>query len=142
MANTPLCADSLWTVTATSENAVFESVDRVVRATQPPVNRIERRKCQRTPFPHLLTLTPVANDRIIQVGEPIAVVGKQLSPGGLDFYHCQPIDHRRVIVSFDDMPWDVNLVLSINWCRFLKPGWYDSGGRFTHIVSARQDGDA
>ena len=29
----------------------------------------------------------------------------------------------------------VEFLIKINWCRFLKSGWYDSGGKFVKLVA-------
>jgi hypothetical protein len=102
-------------------------------------NQPERRQRARHPFPRLMSLTPLADHALAQAANPLVVVGKNLGLRGLDFYHCQPLPYRRVIVSFDDMPGPVHLVLLISWCRFLRPGWYDSGGRFIQVVSPTPD---
>ncbi len=123
-----------WTVTETSETAVCDLVQRILTESAPSQHQPERRRHKRHPFPSLVTLTPIDPQEIRQVDEPLVVVGKNLALRGLDFYHNEPIPCRRAIISFDEMPWEVHLVLLVSWCRFLRPGWYDSGGRFTHII--------
>ena len=39
--------------------------------------------------------------------------------GGVALLRAESVDH---------------LMLRITWCRFLRPGWYDSGGHFIRIV--------
>ncbi len=133
------CTDLGWSVSNNSEKGVCDLLQRVLKASEPQLNRPERRLYQRHPFPCLLTLTPIADKEIKVVDEPLVVVGKRLALRSLEFYHCGALPYRRVIISFDEIPWDVHLVLLVSWCRFLRPGWYDSGGRFTHVVTpARQ----
>lgn len=95
----------------------------------------ERRRDKRIAFPHLLTLTPLAEHDQRTIAEPVTVVGKYLAARGLDFYHHDTFPYKRAVVSFDQgLGEGIHLVVRISWCRFLRPSWYDSGGRFTHIV--------
>lgn len=126
-----------WVVLEHTEDAVSEFVTRILKLTsEPSPPLVERRRNKRTTYARLLTLTPL-HDNVLQVaGECVTVVGKHLAPGGLDFYHVDPLPFKRVIVSFDEsLALDKHFVLDIGWCRFLRSGWYDSGGRFTHIVT-------
>ena len=113
---------------------IQDVVERLFRSQGKPP-RHERRKDKRIPFPHLLTLTPLAEKQHRTIGEPVTVVGKYLAARGLDFYHHDTLPYKRAVVSFDHGSGEgIHLVLRISWCRFLRPSWYDSGGRFTHIV--------
>ena len=125
-----------WTVRSKSDEAIAEFAERVQTLTRPVLTR-ERRNDSRAPFPYLLTLTPI-DDLVIEVtGDPVTVAGKHLATRGIDFYHSFPLPFKRAIVSLDGDSFDLDahFVLNITWCRFLRPGWYDSGGRFTHILS-------
>ncbi len=124
-----------WRITDSPNKSVDDIVQGVLKAAEPPWNRPERREQRRYPFSRLLSLTPITEDDLAPIGPPLTVIGKNLALRGLDFYHTEPLTHRRMIVSFDDTPGDVHLVLIVTWCRFLRPGWYDSGGRFTHVVT-------
>jgi hypothetical protein len=115
---------------------IRERVEQILRAVESTTTQhAERRRHKRYPFPHLLTLTPVGNDALKPIAEPMVVVGKDLSVSGLHFYHRSPLPYRRAIVSFDDLPIDIHLLMIASWCRFLRPEWYDSGGKFTHLVT-------
>lgn len=96
---------------------------------------MERRRETRYPFPYLIRLTPVGADGATPSGESIAVVGKHLSVKGLGFYHPKPLSYRRVIATID-MGKDrtLDFLVDLNWCRFTKHGWYESGGRFLQAV--------
>ncbi len=96
---------------------------------------VERRREQRYPFPHLIHLTPVNGDGQTPEGESIVVVGKHLSERGLGFYHAKPLSHRRMIASLEagNGQW-IAFLIDLNWCRFTKQGWYESGGRFLRSV--------
>jgi hypothetical protein len=95
---------------------------------------VERRKETRYPFPYLIHLTPVAEDGITPEGESIAVVGKHLSERGLGFYHPKPLSYRRMIASFECHGQWLGFLIDLNWCRFTRQGWYESGGRFLQTV--------
>ena len=101
-----------------------------------PKNEVlERRRDSRYPFPYLIHLTPVADDGSTPCGESIVVVGKHVSQRGLDFYHPKPLPFRRMIASLEGTrgQWFAFLI-DVNWCRFTKQGWYESGGRFLDAV--------
>ncbi len=95
----------------------------------------ERRRDTRYPFPYLVHLTPVGDDGATPEGEPIVVVGKHLSERGLGFYHPKPLPYRRMIASLQAVngQW-IGFLIDLNWCRFTKQGWYESGGRFLESV--------
>jgi hypothetical protein len=120
-----------------SDEVIRRQVWGVLVGAQPSGRVVERRTDQRYPYPHLLYLTPVAEDGITAAGESVVVVGKTLSERGLGFYYQQPISHRRMIASLEssEMRWAAFLI-DITWCRFTRYGWYDSGGRFVQAVSS------
>ena len=104
---------------------------RVLGALSPRDNPIERRGRRRYPYPYLVHLTPVAEDGLTPQGDPVVAVGKHLSEQGLGFYHTGPLPYRRMIASLET-PGGTRLdfLIDLTWCRFLKQGWYESGGRF------------
>lgn len=91
----------------------------------------EKRRQRRYAFPHLVYLTPVAEDGQTPRGDTVVAAGKHLSEGGIGFYHSQPLSDRRVIVTLElphgERP---SFLLELRWCRFIRHGWYESGGRF------------
>jgi hypothetical protein len=98
----------------------------------------ERRQSKRQAFPYLVELVPI-DDRNRPCGDSLLVLGKHLSDQGLDFHHQGPLPHRRFRASLetgDVQP--VQLVLEVRWCRFIKRGWYESGGRFLRVVSSAE----
>jgi len=98
---------------------------------------MERRRDSRYPFPYLIHLTPVGNDGMTPEGETVVVVGKHLSERGFGFYHQAPLPHRRMIASLETKQghW-LGFLIDLNWCRFTKGGWYESGGRFLQAVNS------
>ena len=96
----------------------------------------ERRHTKRQAYPYLIELVPV-NDKHEPCGESLLVLGKHLSDHGLDFYHQGPLPSRRFLARLDTGDVEpVQLVIEISWCRFIKRGWYESGGRFLRLVPA------
>ena len=74
-----------------SDESVRRQVWEILARLYPPGKTTERRIDQRFPYPHLLYLTPVANDSLTPVGESVVVVGKHLSEHGLGFFYQQPM---------------------------------------------------
>jgi len=119
----------------TAEDPVQETVRLLLESRFRLTNHNERRRFERHPFPYLIRLVPVGENDCTPSGEPIVVVGKQLSEQGLDFYHSQPIPFRRAIASLQTRSgqW-LSFLVELTWCRFTEHGWYDNGGRFLQVV--------
>lgn len=125
-----------WVFAGRTDTAVRQLVSGIVDSIGLRTVQSERRLDKRVPFPFLLRLTPITSGEEFQVqGEPVDVVGKSLAERGLTFYHSQNLPFRRAIATFESEDFDpAHLLLNISWSRFLRPGWYDSGGRFTHVL--------
>jgi hypothetical protein len=117
------------------ENDVRAQVWALLTVLYPHHELVERRRENRYPFPFLIHLTPVAEDGTTAEGETLVVVGKHLSERGLGFYHPCPLPHRRMIASLETTAgrW-LGFLIDLNWCRFTKQGWYESGGRLLQSV--------
>jgi hypothetical protein len=117
------------------DEVVRRQVWGALTALYPQGRVVERRTDPRFPYPHLLYLTPVADDGITPSGESVIAVGKSLSERGLGFFYHQPLVHRRMIVSLEtsDLQW-AGFLIDLTWCRFTHYGWYESGGRFLQSV--------
>ena len=91
-------------------------------------------------MPVLFQLTPLDEN-----GEPVelaalTVVGKNISRRGLSFYHNEPLLYRRAMITVDHAGFDgFSAEIDISWCRFAKPGWYESGGRLLALTHAQPD---
>lgn len=117
-------------------DAVAQHVDRLLVRLHPTVT-FERRGTERMALPLLLRLVPLDEVHEPLEGAAVTVVGKNISRRGLSFYHEQPIPYRRALVTAqvpDGEPFVAEI--DIGWCRFTKPGWYESGGRLVTIVPA------
>ncbi len=95
----------------------------------------ERRRERRDPFGYVMRLTPL--EGASPVGEPMYVVGRNLTPFGVGFEHPAPLPHRRVRLTAADAALedlglgDLEIEVVLRWCRFLEAARYESGGRIT-----------
>jgi hypothetical protein len=122
---------------ATVDPAIRSGVQSLLASYYPDGLVVERRHERRFPYPHLVYLTPLAEDGSTPDGDSIVVIGKHLSEGGLGFFHQGPLPCRQATVSLEmaDGHW-FGLVIDLTWCRFTRHGWYESGGRFLRAVPA------
>jgi hypothetical protein len=127
-------------VVSVQESLIREQTLRAAHVAQPDDPRRDRRLLQRIPYARLLSLTPVDDDNLTACGEAVYVVGKHLSPQGIDFFHHEPISQRLAVASLENGPdqW-LHLLLRITWCRFLRANWYDSGGHFLKIMECSDE---
>jgi hypothetical protein len=116
--------------------SITKQIEALLARLNPPVT-VERRSDERVAVPVLFQLTPLDEN-----GQPVelaalTVVGKNISRRGLSFYHNEPLLYRRAIVTVDHAGFDgFSAEIDISWCRFAKPGWYESGGRLLGVASA------
>ena len=118
-----------------TDDEVRAQVWGLLTTLYPRNDLVERRHDNRYPFPCLVHLTPVGPDGHTPEGETVVVVGKHLSEHGFGFFHQAPLPHRRMIASLESSRghW-LAFLMDVNWCRFTKAGWYESGGRFLETV--------
>lgn len=105
------------------------------QALQRPV-KFERRDYGRIPLPLLLRVTPLdqTGHRLDQLA--LTVVGKDISPSGISFFHELPLPHRRVVVTFEHPNVGAfTLKVDLGWCQFIGAGWYISGGRLLRSLA-------
>lgn len=65
---------------------------------------------------------------------PINVKCRNLSLGGIGFFHTEPLPLRNVLVRLDfksDLP---AIATKLLWCRCLTTDWYEIGGTFVETV--------
>jgi hypothetical protein len=113
------------------DDEVRAQVLGLLSALYPRNDLMERRRSNRYPFPCLMHLTPIDRSGTALVDQTVVVVGKHLSETGCSFYHQSPLPHRRMVASLETSRghW-LGFLIDVNWCRFTKDGWYESGGRF------------
>ena len=117
------------------ERALARQVQELVGRLRPEVT-VERRHEERVAIPLLFRLTPLNNRHEPVPEDAITVVGKDISSRGLSFFHEQPLTYRRAIVTLEHPeigPFAAEV--DVNWCRFTRPGWYESGGRLVRSVN-------
>jgi hypothetical protein len=120
------------------ERALAQQVQELVARLRPEVNH-ERRHEIRVAVPLLFQLTPLNSSHEPVWEDAITVVGKDLSRRGLSFFHEQPLTYRRAIISLEHPDFGrFAAEIDINWCRFTRPGWYESGGRLVRSVKVEE----
>ena len=130
-------AHAVGVATGVPETSVRESARGLLSRLFPQRKAVERRKEQRYAYPHLIVLTPLAADNKTPTEETIVVAGKHLSESGLGFFHPSPLPYRRMIASLETPEGGrMAFVMDLNWCRFSRHGWYESGGKFIEVVES------
>ena len=122
-----------------TDDEIREISEQLAQSVRPVWGDRGRRSQERVPFPRLVECNALEDDGMTLNGDRFYVVGKNLAPLGFDFFHQAPIPNRYAIVT---MPLGQHLItfqIKISWCRFLKPGWYDSGGRFVKVLDRRRE---
>ncbi len=116
-------------------------VEALLASLQPTVAR-ERRRDDRCPIPVLFKLTPLVLDGRPYPHEAAIVVGKNISRRGVCFFHEQRISHRRAILELVQPGMaEFAVEIDVTWCRFTKPGWYESGGRLVRTANRTSSQD-
>jgi hypothetical protein len=117
------------------ERTLARQIQELVTRLRPEVT-VERRHEVRVAVPLLFRLTPLNSDREPVYDDAITVVGKYISRRGLSFYHEHPLTYRRAIVALEHPVFGrFAAEIDVNWCRFTRPGWYESGGRLVRSVN-------
>lgn len=123
-------------IVASDDASISEASRQIAQLSLPPSGNLGRRAHERVAYSKLIRMIPLDNDDLEPLATPIHVVGKHLATLGLDFFHREPIPQRFAIVSLETgLEKSVEFLIKINWCRFLKTGWYDSGGKFVKLVA-------
>jgi hypothetical protein len=117
----------------TDRAALARQIQTLVARLHPTVT-LERRRSDRLSVPIMFRLTPLTDDGQAIAGESITVIGKNISRHGLSFYHAVPVTYRRARISVENIDVAFAVEIDINWCRFSKPGWYESGGRLIAAI--------
>jgi hypothetical protein len=114
--------------------ALAQMVESLLDRLRPAVT-FERRAHERRSLPVLLTLVPLDAERRPLPDAAVTVVGRDVSRRGLSFFHERPLACRRAIVLLAH-PEVAQFAaeIDVTWCRFTKPGWYESGGRLLRVV--------
>jgi hypothetical protein len=113
------------------DSEVWARILKRLDASDPQQDQDERRRDSRYPFPRLMYLTPVDENGRTAAGDPIIAAGKDLSEGGLGFYHPEPLPSRRMIASMQtgNGHW-LAFVVELTRSHRISEGWYQSSGHF------------
>ncbi len=126
-------------VAKTNRATLTIQVEALLTRLYPAVGR-ERRHDDRIAIPVLFRLTPFDGDRQPLEQDALIVVGKNISRRGVSFYHEKPITHRRALIELADPSVGIFVAeIDVTWCRFTKPGWYESGGRLIRSAAPEAD---
>jgi hypothetical protein len=118
--------------------SLTEQVETLLARLSPDVV-VDRRRDERFPIPILFQIIPLDADRQPLEAEAKYVVGKNISRRGLSFFHDGPITFRRALVLLDHPGLgSFRAEIDVNWCRFARPGWYESGGRLIRPADDEQ----
>ncbi len=102
---------------------------------QPQGQVLPLRRWQRVRYDHSVLLTPFDETFTNRVGSSVMVDGRDISYGGFSFRHLEPLAERFVVVTFPmESSNKVHRAMRLGWCRFLRRGIYESGGKFLHNV--------
>ena len=126
-------------VASGADRAAFANQIETLLARLSPAVEQERRRDERVAIPVLLRLTPLDADRHPIVSDATIVVGKNISRRGLSFFHERPLPHRRAIIELAEPGLGTfSAEVDVKWCRFTRPGWYESGGRLIRLAGSDQ----
>jgi hypothetical protein len=119
---------------ATRPASLAEQIETLLARLIPDV-LVERRRDERVAIPVLFELVPLDADRQPMEADASVVVGKNISRRGISFFHERPIPYRRALVtlSFAGLV-SFTAEIDVTWCKFARPGWYESGGRLIRLV--------
>jgi hypothetical protein len=117
------------TAVGSDRAALTQLVEALIARINPAVQQ-ERRRDERFAIPVLFKLSPLETGRRTSEHDSIVVVGKNVSRRGFSFFHEQPLPHRRAVLELVQPGLgEFAAEIDVTWCRFTKPGWYESGGR-------------
>jgi hypothetical protein len=124
------------------EDQIWTQILELLAGVYPREDVSERRRDKRYPFPCLIYLTPVGEVGVARDGELVVAVGKDLSEGGLGFYHSEPLPSQRMNVSIEtaDGRWLGFLFESVR-SRPLRQGWHETNGRLVECAPSRMESD-
>ena len=115
----------------TSLQGVQNSIHQLLASWQHSTQLLQRRRWHRVKFDRQIELIPLDDVTEELTGDPRRVTGKDLSLHGVSFVHCQPLPFHKVALAFE-LPEGVSdlVIVKLGWCRFLRNGTYQSGGKF------------
>jgi len=103
---------------------------------------VQGRSSLRVPFDVLLVITPWDDATQGPAGRSFLAEGRDLSEEGVAFRHRQSLPCRFAAVSYrgqaaeDRSHFVESVLVRLLWCRFVRDGFYLSGGRFERQLDA------
>ncbi|MHC4178419.1 MAG: PilZ domain-containing protein [Planctomycetota bacterium] len=95
---------------------------RDARSYSGPERRMERRYLMAVPV-----LAQHVDERSSALGDPFAVVSRNISPTGIGLVHTKPIEQTLLAIQMFLADEEVNLVVDVVWCKPLGPFYYFGG---------------
>lgn len=121
---------------------VSRLVGRLVAAWSDSPAVRQQRGSHRIGYEQMLVLTPLDDETERPIAASKLVWGRDLSLEGVSFVHESPLPFRKVALTFALPDGDVeSLAVRLSWCRFARPGCYQSGGKFLRTVTSPIGGD-
>jgi len=118
-----------------SVTRIEQCVQSILYGARNAQTTFERRRDTRYMYPLPIRLIPLCSRGEPLIDEATFVLGKHLSPRGLDFYGADPLPYRRAITCFECGPGrSIQMLMELTWCRFCYHGWYENGGRFLQEI--------
>ena len=114
---------------------VSDVVENVLMQEKQSLHGNEQRGLDRYSCSRLVELTPYRPSSNEIMGQTITIPSRDLSLDGVGFYHTEPLAARYGLVQLNTGSEQPLLLMKLIWCRFLKPGWYDNGGRFMRVAT-------
>lgn len=126
------CSGATLDVPLPSQDDIHTQAAALVRHVVRGSRVVEQRSSPRYPFGRLVQLVPIDSAGRPLVDKTIVAVGKNVSLVGMSLFHHQPLPYRHVLACIEMSPdASFRIPLDLNWCRFTRLGWYESGGRFS-----------
>ncbi len=102
--------------------------------------RLSNRSATRHEFPYRLKLEPLegTEEFVAPVTEHF-VHGRDISDEGFGFFHEEPLPYKKVLLTAADSRLDriglkdLRMELTLRWCRFIRNGLYECGGKITWV---------
>jgi hypothetical protein len=108
----------------------------VVASWHASFGSLHSRRWHRVAYDKPLLITPLDDVTERPSERAFVVRARDLSLGGLSFFHPYPLASRKVIVRFsaEDPSAGDGILAILRWCRCRRDGSYQSGGQFARCV--------
>lgn len=122
-----------------SKSSVIATIEQVLQIGREELAQSDgQRKTRRFPYTEYVEVNYVDPNEENMTGLPINVKCRNLSLGGLGFFHTEPLPLRNVLIQLDPASELPPIAMKLLWCRCLTTDWYEIGGIFID-AEAEQD---